>query len=195
RFGFGGGGGSATKKQKKGRKGKKGKNKAPKQKMPGGFPGGLPGGMPGGMSGGGGTPDLSQLGGGLNDLPPGFDPSKLKLPKNKWAMFHVRGMVLPEGRERDVWTDGDRISLTPVDGATTLDGAFVLPGLVDAHCHPGIGVDGPVTLDEAAAQATADRDAGTLLIRDCGVPIDIRPLQERVELPRIIRKIGRASCR
>jgi len=102
-------------------------------------------------------------------------------------MFHIRGVVLPDGREQDVWTDGDRISLTPVDGATTLDGAFVLPGLVDAHCHPGIGVDGPVTLDEAAAQATADRDAGTLLIRDCGVPIDIRPLQERVELPRIIR--------
>ncbi|MCP2179141.1 signal recognition particle protein [Prauserella alba] len=83
RFGFGGGGGSATKKQKKGRKNKKGKNSKgqQKQKMPGGFPGMPPGGMPG--SGGGGMPDVSQLGGGLNDLPPGFDPSKLKLPKNK----------------------------------------------------------------------------------------------------------------
>ncbi|MBB3661407.1 MULTISPECIES: amidohydrolase family protein [Prauserella salsuginis group] len=102
-------------------------------------------------------------------------------------MFHIRGVVLPDGRQQDLWIDGDRISLTPVEGARTLDGAFVLPGLVDAHCHPGIGVDGPVTLDEAAAQAETDRDAGTLLIRDCGVPIDTRPLQRRDDLPRIIR--------
>ncbi|EHK87285.1 signal recognition particle protein [Saccharomonospora azurea] len=78
RFGFGAGN-SATKKRK-GKKGKKGKNKGPTQpKLKGGFPGGFPGGMPQG----GGMPDLSQLGGGLNDLPPGFDPSKLKLPKKK----------------------------------------------------------------------------------------------------------------
>ncbi|MCP2254409.1 Imidazolonepropionase [Prauserella aidingensis] len=102
-------------------------------------------------------------------------------------MFHIRGVVLPDGREQDVWTDGDRISLTPVEGAQTLEGAFVLPGLVDAHCHPGVGVDGPVTLDEAVTQAETDRDAGTLLIRDCGVPIDTRPLQRRDDLPRIIR--------
>lgn len=102
-------------------------------------------------------------------------------------MFHLRAVALPGGREQDLWTDGDRISLTPVEGARTLEGAFVLPGLVDAHCHPGIGVDGPVTLDEAAAQAETDRDAGTLLIRDCGVPIDTGPLQRRDDLPRIIR--------
>ncbi|GAA1204190.1 amidohydrolase family protein [Prauserella alba] len=102
-------------------------------------------------------------------------------------MFHIRGVVLPDGRQQDLWIEGDRISLTPVEGARTLDGAFVVPGLVDAHCHPGIGVDGPVALDEAAAQAETDRDAGTLLIRDCGVPIDTRPLQRRDDLPRIIR--------
>jgi signal recognition particle subunit SRP54 len=72
-------------KTRKGKKGKKGKKKGPTQPkvrgfpgMPGGLPampGGLPGGMPGGM------PDLSKLGGGMNDLPPGFDPGKLKLPK------------------------------------------------------------------------------------------------------------------
>ncbi|PXY26139.1 signal recognition particle protein [Prauserella coralliicola] len=80
RFGFGGGG-SATKKQhvRKGKKGKKGKKV--QQKARGGFPGGMPGGFP--PAAGGGMPDLSQLGGGLNDLPPGFDPSKLNFPKNK----------------------------------------------------------------------------------------------------------------
>ena len=62
-----------------------------------------------------------------------------------------------------------------------------MPGLVDAHCHIGLGPAGPVDLDEAAAQARTDRDAGTLLIRDCGSPVDTRPLQARADLPEIIR--------
>ncbi|TNC22513.1 signal recognition particle protein [Amycolatopsis alkalitolerans] len=74
RFGFGGG--SATK-SRKGKKGKKGKGRGPTQpKVRGGFPSGMP------MLPPGGGPDLSQLGGGMNDVP-GFDPSKFKLPKNK----------------------------------------------------------------------------------------------------------------
>jgi signal recognition particle subunit SRP54 len=78
RFGFGGG--SATK-SRKGKKGKKGKGRGPTQpKVRGGFPAGMPMLPPGGA--GGGMPDLSQLGGGMNDVP-GFDPSKFKLPKNK----------------------------------------------------------------------------------------------------------------
>ncbi|SFA90197.1 signal recognition particle subunit FFH/SRP54 (srp54) [Amycolatopsis marina] len=89
RFGFGGGpGGGNRKNNRKGKKGKKGKGRGPTQpKVKGGFPGGMPGfppgAFPGGGGGGGGMPDLSQLGGGLNDLPPDFDPSKFKLPKNK----------------------------------------------------------------------------------------------------------------
>jgi signal recognition particle subunit SRP54 len=84
RFGFGAPGGG--KKNRKGKKGKKGKGRGPTQpKVRGGFPGGMPALPPGGFPGGagGGMPDLSQLGGGLNDLPPGFDPSKINLPKNK----------------------------------------------------------------------------------------------------------------
>ncbi|GAA2779768.1 amidohydrolase family protein [Saccharopolyspora taberi] len=102
--------------------------------------------------------------------------------------LHLRAVVLPGAEHRDVWITGGRISLEPVPDATTVfDGGYVLPGLVDAHCHVGIGPQGPVDLDEAAVQAEADRDAGTLLIRDCGAPIDTRPLQEREDLPRIIR--------
>jgi imidazolonepropionase-like amidohydrolase len=72
-----------------------------------------------------------------------------------------------------------------VPGAETIvDGGFLVPGLVDAHCHVGIAA---ANLDDAAEQARQDRDAGTLLIRDCGSPIDTSPLQERLELPRIIR--------
>ncbi|WP_328607433.1 amidohydrolase family protein [Amycolatopsis sp. NBC_00345] len=102
--------------------------------------------------------------------------------------LHLRGTVLPDGEPRDLWIDGGRISFTPVPGAETLVGeGFLLPGLVDAHCHPGLGPRGPVGVDEAAEQAVTDRDAGTLLIRDCGLPLDVRPLQARADLPTIIR--------
>ncbi|MEV6228309.1 amidohydrolase family protein [Saccharopolyspora shandongensis] len=102
--------------------------------------------------------------------------------------LHLRAVVLPDGAQRQLWVQDGRISLDPVPGAETVfDGGFVLPGLVDAHCHVGIGPEGPVELDEAVAQAEADRDAGTLLIRDCGAPVDTRSLQEREDLPRIIR--------
>ncbi|GAA0518780.1 hypothetical protein GCM10011581_08540 [Saccharopolyspora subtropica] len=104
------------------------------------------------------------------------------------SALHLRAVVLPDGVHRDIWIHDGRISLEPVaDAKTVFDGGYALPGLVDAHCHVGIGAEGPVELDEAATQAATDRDAGTLLIRDCGAPIDTRPLQEREDLPRIIR--------
>ncbi|SDC65195.1 amidohydrolase family protein [Actinokineospora iranica] len=102
--------------------------------------------------------------------------------------LHLRGVVLPGHDERDLWVVNGRVRTQPVPNAeTVVDGGYLLPGLVDAHCHVGIGPGGPVDLDTAATQAETDRDAGTLLIRDCGAPIDTRPLQERLDLPRIIR--------
>ncbi len=102
--------------------------------------------------------------------------------------LHLRGVLLPEEEVRDLWVVNGRIRTVPVpDAETVFDGGFLLPGLVDAHCHVGLGAHGAVDLDEAATQAEADRDAGTLLIRDCGSPLDTRPLQERRDLPRIVR--------
>jgi imidazolonepropionase-like amidohydrolase len=102
--------------------------------------------------------------------------------------LHLRGVVLPDGDQRDLWVVNGRIRTREVPGARTIvDGGYLLPGLVDAHCHVGIGPKGPVDLAEAATQAEVDRDAGTLLLRDCGAPLDTRPLQERLDLPRIIR--------
>ncbi|MGW6445977.1 amidohydrolase family protein [Lentzea sp. NPDC055074] len=102
--------------------------------------------------------------------------------------MHLRGVVLPDGEPRDLWVVNGRVRTKPVPGAqTVVDGGFLVPGLVDAHCHVGLGPKGGVELPEAVEQAITDRDAGTLLIRDCGSPIDTRPLQERLDLPRIIR--------
>ena len=90
RFGFPGGGGpgrKATKKQPKGRKGKGGKSRGNARTRGGGAPAGFGGGFPGGF------PDLSALPPGLNELPPGlagmdqlppgFDVSKLKFDQKK----------------------------------------------------------------------------------------------------------------
>lgn len=102
--------------------------------------------------------------------------------------MHLRGVVLPEEDVRDLWVVNGRIRSEPVPAAeTVVDGGFLIPGFVDAHCHVGIGPAGQAELAEAAQQAETDRDAGTLLIRDCGSPTDTRPLQERLDLPRIIR--------
>ncbi len=64
---------------------------------------------------------------------------------------------------------------------------WVLPGLVDAHCHVGLDARGAVDESTTETQARTDRDAGTLLIRDAGSPADTRWVDGREELPRIIR--------
>jgi imidazolonepropionase-like amidohydrolase len=103
--------------------------------------------------------------------------------------LHLRGVVLPDDVSRDLWVDAEgRISAEPVRDAESLgSGVFVLPGLVDAHCHVGLDEDGGVGEDEQERQITADRDTGTLLIRDAGVPVDTRWIDERADLPRVIR--------
>lgn len=109
-------------------------------------------------------------------------------------MLRLRGVLLgPDGPDGDagteIFVDQDgRFTGEPVPGAETVaDGGFLVPGLVDAHCHIGLGPDGPVGLDRADAQAVTDRDAGTLLIRDCGSPMDTTPLRAREDLPEIVR--------
>ena len=103
--------------------------------------------------------------------------------------LHVRGRGLPDGEAVEWWAVDGVVSAEPVPGADTVfDGGWVLPGLVDAHCHVGIGADGPASdLAEAITQAEIERDVGALLLRDCGSPIDTRSLDDRDDLPRIIR--------
>ena len=103
--------------------------------------------------------------------------------------LHLRAVLLPEDEAREVWIVHGRLTFEPVTGATTVaHGGFVLPGLVDAHCHPGIKPQGAVTSVAAAKElALIDRDAGVLTIRDAGSPIDYRELDDDQEMPRLIR--------
>jgi imidazolonepropionase-like amidohydrolase len=102
--------------------------------------------------------------------------------------LHVRGLGLPDETAIELWIVDGRISTEPVANADTVfDGGWILPGLVDAHCHVGLGKHDGAELDEAITQAETERDVGALLLRDCGVPTDTRSLDDHQDLPRIIR--------
>jgi len=99
----------------------------------------------------------------------------------------VAGIVLPSGVPRDLYVVDGHITYEPVADAERVAEGWIVPGLVDAHCHVGLDEHGPVSDEEAERQALADRDAGTLLIRDAGSAADTRWMDERDDLPRIIR--------
>ena len=102
--------------------------------------------------------------------------------------LHFRGRGLPDGEPVEWWVVNGELSADPVtDAVTVVDGGWIIPGLVDAHCHVGLGADGPTEFDEAVAQAETERDVGALLLRDAGSPVDTRSMDDRDDLPRIIR--------
>jgi imidazolonepropionase-like amidohydrolase len=105
--------------------------------------------------------------------------------------LHLRGPILvgPEEVRDELWVVGGRVTFSRPPGAAeagTVDG-WVLPGLVDAHCHVGLDGHGAVDAATAEKQALTDREAGALLLRDAGSPSDTRWMDDRDDLPRIIR--------
>ncbi|GIF02934.1 amidohydrolase family protein [Actinoplanes siamensis] len=104
--------------------------------------------------------------------------------------LHVRGTVLPDGEVRDIWLVGDRVTFEPVTEAETIsDGGWIVPGLVDAHCHLGIayGAKPIESLDQARELAHIDRDAGVLALRDAGSPYPYPELDDEPGVPRLAR--------
>jgi imidazolonepropionase-like amidohydrolase len=90
--------------------------------------------------------------------------------------WRVRASLLPDGdlvdagiTERGQWT------LRPAAGAADLPGRFILPGLVDAHCHLSVGQTAsgePAALEPEAVRANLKNAhrAGITAIRDTGSP-------------------------
>ena len=94
----------------------------------------------------------------------------------------LRGVVLPDDETQEIWIAGPGPDIS-------VRGGFILPGLVDAHCHIGIAQGGaPITeLEQARALARTDRDAGVLAIRDAGSPFPYPSLDDDPQMPRLAR--------
>lgn len=105
-------------------------------------------------------------------------------------VLRLRGTVVlgDEHEVGEAWVVGGRLTLSrpAAEPTATLEG-WVLPGLVDVHCHIGLAADGPVDAATAEQQALADRDSGVLLVRDAGSPADTSWVHGRDDLPRLLR--------
>ena len=99
--------------------------------------------------------------------------------------FH--GPVLPDGETRTLYVLDGRVTYEEPAGAETAAEGWIVPGLVDAHCHVGLDAHGAVDEATQEQQALADRDAGALLLRDCGSAADTTWIHDRDDLPRLVR--------
>ncbi len=106
------------------------------------------------------------------------------------SIIEFNGPVLTaaDREENGLWSvDGVLTFRRPGAAPDRVLTGWVIPGLVDAHCHIGLGPGGDVPDRTAEEQALTDRDAGTLLVRDAGAVHDTRWIQQRPDLPRLIR--------
>lgn len=109
-------------------------------------------------------------------------------------MIHLTGPILGEREAPEAWLVDGRVTYSRPenlqafgDRAPTQLQGYVLPGLVDAHCHIGLGEGAASDRATAETQAVADRDSGVLLIREPGHPGNTRWTEARPDLPNIIR--------
>jgi imidazolonepropionase-like amidohydrolase len=87
--------------------------------------------------------------------------------------WHVHAVPLLGHDPIDLWVADGRLHTQPVAGATDLPGAFVSPGLVDAHAHltfetrTRLGLPGG-SAELISAHLEQHRRAGVLAVRDAG---------------------------
>ena len=86
------------------------------------------------------------------------------------AVVRIRGRALPDGDYVDLYADGDRWTTDPVPDAQVVAEGWLLPGLVDAHTHPGARAPGE-PLDEELLREHLQQhlEAGVTAIRSPGL--------------------------
>ncbi|HET6625492.1 MAG TPA: amidohydrolase family protein [Nocardioidaceae bacterium] len=101
--------------------------------------------------------------------------------------LRFRGVVLPGQESRDVYVVDGKVTYEPVASAELVAEGWIVPGLVDAHCHIGLDAHGAVPEPVQEEQALTERAAGALLLRDCGSAADTSWIHDRDDLPRLVR--------
>ncbi len=89
------------------------------------------------------------------------------------VIVRVRGRALPSSEYVDLYADGDRWTTDPVPNAESVAQGWLLPGLVDAHTHPGANAPGdPLNLQLLREDLHQHVDAGVTVIRSPGLAGD-----------------------
>jgi imidazolonepropionase-like amidohydrolase len=89
------------------------------------------------------------------------------------GVLRVRGRALPDGEPIDLYADGDRWTADPVAGTDIVVEGWLLPGLVDAHTHPGAEAPGQPLDDDLLRQDLRKHVAsGVTMIRSPGLAGD-----------------------
>ncbi|MDT3767930.1 amidohydrolase family protein [Gleimia hominis] len=103
------------------------------------------------------------------------------------ALWREKGEPARWVEDIDLRIEGGTVRRVPrTQTSADLEG-WMLPGLVDAHCHIGIDKSGPrQDADLLAQQARVAHNSGVLLVRDCGLPFDNRAVNEQPDGVRLL---------
>ena len=103
--------------------------------------------------------------------------------------WHLQGHILSPNsgvkvNKTNLWVNNGIIGYVP-DKISSFKKAhgYVLPGLVDAHCHLGMSSRGATSIAVAQKQAVLNMKKGTLVIRDGGSKADNTWFKARTDMP------------
>lgn len=103
----------------------------------------------------------------------------------KW---HIKGCIItPNGDLQNLWINNGIVSYLPQHRSyfRQIEG-YVLPGLVDMHCHLGVGLKGALSVASTEKQAEINMKSGVLAIRDGGSPNSNEWLKSRMNMPIVV---------
>jgi imidazolonepropionase-like amidohydrolase len=86
------------------------------------------------------------------------------------GVLRLRGYALPHEEVVDLYADGDKWTTDPVPNAELVGEGWLVPGLVDAHTHPGAeDIGKPLDEDVLRADLREHANAGVTFIRSPGL--------------------------